>query len=107
MKKNLFLFVLLGFSFAAMPRHCPAQDYESPDQYYRAVTTRELDYRLLPATDRFKDQANSFPGFSGTRNRGCPDQINIGGIGKDARIIGSVDINVNIDQDFIINCGNL
>ena len=91
------LIVLCACAFAQ------AQDYENPDQYYRPITAHDLDYRLLPATDKYKKTdfgSSSLTAFNG----GCPDTINIGGIGENTRVIGSVDINVNIDKDLIIDC---
>ncbi|HEY1097007.1 MAG TPA: hypothetical protein VGF14_07175 [Alphaproteobacteria bacterium] len=77
-----------------------AQDYISPDQYYRPVTMRELDYRLDPDSSKYARAGAGAGSFRG----GCPDEINIGGIGDDVRVIGNVDIEVNIDENFTIDC---
>jgi hypothetical protein len=80
-----------------------AQDYISPDEYYKPVTKRDLDYNSKTLTNK----SGSFANGAGLNsfNSGCPDEINIGGIGNNTRVIGSVDIDINIDENFRINCG--
>ena len=97
---TLPLMVLLALG-VVMP--AKAQDYISPDEYYKPVTKRDLDYnaKFLARRDGVSGSNSGFNSF----NSGCPDEINIGGIGNNTRVIGSVNIDVNIDENFRINCG--
>lgn len=101
MIKTITLAVISLISLSSFVPASYAQEYESPDQYYRPMTSRELNYRLRPNMERHDDM---FASGGSAFNKGCPQEINIGGIGSGTRIFGNVDIDINVDRDLIVNC---
>ncbi len=94
MKKTLLTFISL-ISFLSLP--VIAQ--EVPDQYYKPVTSSDL--KLRPNTTGSKNNRNN---SSGLLSGGCPESINIGGLGEGSRVFGKVEIEVNIDEGVFIDC---
>ena len=102
-------YILIAALFVlSIPQTAFAQ-FESPDQFYRPVSSRDLVTKLPPRTDTDKllsSDGSNFFDFDGNSG-GCPESILIGSVDEDADVFGGVDIDVVIDSDITISCGGL
>ena len=95
-KTNLFIFLIVSLSFGS-----PVIAQESPDQYYRPATTKDLNLRT---NTQNREGGNE---LGNILEGGCPESIIIGGLGEDARVFGNVEIEVNIEEGVIIDCSGI
>ena len=106
MKATLLSVLISGFVFAGIsPAFSQAQN---PDQFYRPVKSKDLITKLPPRVDKEKllsGNNGDFLSFDG--NGGCPETVLIGSVDEDSDVFGSVDIDVVIENDIIIDCGGL
>ena len=108
-KLLLGVLIVLPLALSSSPSQAQQKVNDGLQEFFRPITSKELAIQLPPRTYDHTFESDNALGnsYSDRISGGCPQEIGIGYITQDTPIYGSVDINVVITSDVVINCGGL
>lgn len=100
-----FFVITLGALCYSQPALAQQKPNDGIERFYEPASSDKL-VTILPKRQNNRSRFSDGTSFIDGQN-GCPDTIQIGSVDSDTPIFGNVDINVVLQNDIFIDCGDL